>query len=58
MFTRPASDDLYDRLSEMNQWCNKQFGKGKWDRDGSKWYVNLYKFKLEKDMLWFILRWS
>ena len=56
--TKSDNDDLYDRLSEMDQWCDKQFGKGKWDRDSRQWYVNLYKFKLSEHKIWFVMRWS
>jgi hypothetical protein len=57
LFVNPY-DDYYDRQTEIDQWCNKQLGKGNWKRNSSVWYINIYKFKLEKDKIWFALRWS
>ena len=52
------SNRFYDQLSEVDQWCNNQFGKGNWDKSNRSWNNRTYKFKLEKDKIWFILRWS
>ena len=49
---------LYVQISEIDQWCDNQFGKGNWDKSNRNWYKRTYKFKLEKDKIWFILRWS
>jgi hypothetical protein len=56
MFVKPY-DYYYDRQTDMDQWCNEQFGKGNWGRDGAFWYVSIYKFKLSEHKNWFSLRW-
>lgn len=36
------STRLYNPLSEIDQWCDNQFGKGNWDKNARHWY-SLYK---------------
>ena len=48
----------YARQTEIDQWCNKQLGKGNWKRDSSAWYINIYKFKSDTHKTWFMLRWA
>lgn len=57
--------DLFDTGHDMNQvrqWCTEQFGpKDKIPNAWSRWTNNtnsLFRFRDEKDWIWFTLRWS
>ena len=53
-----VEDEDYDAVAAraMDKWCNKQFGKGKWQRHNC-WYFYKYKFKSGEHKSWFALRW-
>jgi hypothetical protein len=57
--------DLFDSgydMNEVRQWCAEQFGpKDKVPNAWSRWINNntsLFRFRDERDYLWFVLRWS
>jgi hypothetical protein len=50
-------------ITEINKWCVEQFGE-EYDNDRWMWDVSpvpqcrRFHFKNEKDLAWFLLRWS
>lgn len=64
--------DRYHQQREMEAWCKKQFGEGKWiggpypkDWTGlPNWTIHCmfgtttFAFKNEKDYNWFVLKWA
>jgi hypothetical protein len=50
--------ESYYKYGDIGIWCDEQFGKKNWERQNATWYHHTYKFKLEKHMLWFMMRWS
>lgn len=41
-----------DKINEMEEWCNSEFGKG------VRMTERLFSFRKESQRDWFILRWS
>jgi hypothetical protein len=57
------------KITDVFEWCNKQFGIGGTININSEWFcmpyydadfhnVDTYYFKKEEDVTWFIMRWS
>ena len=46
----------FDVWDEVLIWCNNQFGKKNWSRTG--YWGTIFKFKKEKDLTWFLMKWS
>lgn len=52
----------------MEEWCRDNVGQGGWvgryEREDDRWSIDsmfgntTFKFKNEKDYVWFLLRWS
>ena len=51
---------------EMEEWCRNNIGQGGWGaaHEGDVWRIDsmfgntTFKFKHEKDFIWFTMRWS
>jgi hypothetical protein len=59
-YSVPVAWDAHP-AAEVYEWCVEQFGYQHFDHDwlvDPDWNVDTYRFKEEKHMLWFIMRWS
>lgn len=63
LFTADGATWFSKEWKELEDWCMQAFGPtpedGIWT-PGARWYINNSKFYFrdEKDMEWFLLRWS
>ena len=58
----------YHLNGAMEEWCRDNVGQGGWvgryEREDDRWSIDsmfgntTFKFKNEKDYVWFLLRWS
>lgn len=59
------NNQRYHSNSAMEIWCAENIGKGSWiEREDHRWHTEsmfgntIFKFKDERDLAWFILRWG
>jgi hypothetical protein len=49
-----------DELIDIKVWCNNQFGQKNWSYEYANYWPRTFtfKFKDEKHMVWFLMKWS